>query len=332
VARNRVDWRTIIRRIKSGKFAPFIGRSVVAQHLPGAATFAQDWADEVAYPFPLAEPNSLTSIAQYLSITSRDALSAKEDYLEFMKQHLLDAAKESRPADQGAFFEALEDELFDLTYSEVVTRLGYPEFEDELDNPLRVLAELPIPIYLTTSPHTFIEEALKAAGKEATTEFAPWHQELEDSPSIFESDPDFQPSEETPLVYHLHGLDNQPSSLVLSEDDYLDFLVRISEDNELIPRRVTQVLGDSSLLLLGYKLQGWDFRVLFRGMISSKRATRRLASVSIQISPEEEEGEKIDTLRDVEDYLQSYFGKANFDNYWGSAENFTTELWEQWES
>jgi hypothetical protein len=69
---------------------------------------------------------------------------------------------------------------------------------------------------------------------------------------------------------------------------------------------------------------------LFRGLIGSKRASRRLLSVSIQISPEDEEDTK--NIRDVEDYLQSYFGKANFDIYWGSAESFTKELWEQWES
>jgi hypothetical protein len=52
---------------------------------------------------------------------------------------------------------------------------------------------------------------------------------------------------------------------VLTEDDYLDFLVKVSWDNTVIPPRIAEALTDSSLLLLGYHLQDWDFRVMFRG-------------------------------------------------------------------
>ena len=39
----------------------------------------------------------------------------------------------------------------DLGFSDVALRLGYPQYENALDDPLRLLAELPLPIYLTTS-------------------------------------------------------------------------------------------------------------------------------------------------------------------------------------
>jgi hypothetical protein len=198
-----------------------------------------------------------------------------------------------------------------------------------LDNPLRILAELPLPIYLTTNYATFMEDALKAAGKEPCTEICYWRDELrEDIPSVFEEDPDYEPSVEKPLVYHIHGLDTQPSSLVLAEDDYLDFLVKVSQDPEAVPTRVSQALADSSLLLLGYQLQGWDFRSVFRGLITTKRSSRRLLSLSIQIMPD---SEGVKDLASAQEYLERYFDEANFEIYWGDARGFMQALWEQWE-
>jgi hypothetical protein len=323
---NKTDWKTIIRRIKMGKCTPIVSYQVSSHHFSDHQAVVEAWADEVGYP--LADRHSLIRVAQYASITGRDPLSAKEDYLDFLKGRLFNQARDERAADQSAFLDTLEDELLDLSFSEVAGRLGYPRYENELENPLRVLAELPLPIYLTTNFSTFMEDALRAAGKEPQTEICYWNDDLADEvSSVFEVDPDYQPSVEKPLVYHVHGLDARPSSVVLTEDDYLDFLVNVSQDPEAIPSRVAQALADSSLLLLGYQLQGWDFRVLFRGLIAARRSTRRLLSLSIQLTPQQE---GVDD-GDVQDYLEKYFGKSNFDIYWGDVQSFVRELWEQWE-
>jgi len=43
-----------------------------------------------------------------------------------------------------------------------------------------------------------------------------------------------------PVVFHFHGSYEIPESLVLTEDDYFDFLVNISRDEDLIPARIQQ--------------------------------------------------------------------------------------------
>src|SRR5262249_39822794 len=103
---------------------------------------------------------------------------------------------------------------------------GYPHFDDVPDHPLLLLANLDLPIYLTTSYYTVLEAALTRTGKRSRTEFCRWHQRLESLPSGYEGD--FQPTRQEPLVYHLYGLDTYPESLVLTEDDSLEFLVAIS--------------------------------------------------------------------------------------------------------
>jgi hypothetical protein len=322
-----IDWKTIIRRIKGGKCTPIISYQVSSHHFTNQKAVVEAWADEIGYP--MMDRDNLARVAQFSSTTSRDALVAKEEFLDFLKQRLLNQARDEQTSDQSAFLDTLADELFDLTFSEVANRLGHPHYEDELENPLRILAELPLPIYLTTNYATYLENALKAANKEPRTEICYWYEALEeDVCSVFEQDPDYQPSVEEPLVFHLHGLDACPSSLVLTEDDYLDFLVKVSLDPEAVPKRVAQALADSSLLLLGYQLYDWDFRVIFRGLIATKRASRRLLSMSIQLTPEQV---GIRDFEEAQNYLEQYFDKANFDIYWGDTQSFTRELWEQWE-
>ncbi len=323
-----LDWRTLIRRIKAGKFTPIISYRVSGGHFSDQDHVAESWAKEVGYP--LIDLNNLSRVAQYATVTSPDVLSAKEDFLFFLKERLLDNTRTQNPDADSAFLDTLEDELDDLTFSEIASRLGYPSYEDEFKNPLRILAELPIPVYVTSNFATFMEEALKGAGKTPRSEICYWHENLADEfPSVFEEDPDYQPSEEEPLVFHIHGIDSIAGSLVLTEDDFLDFLVRVSEDPDVIPKRVSQALVDSSLLLVGYELKDWDFRTIFRGLITSKRASRRMLSVTLQIEPDKK------ATKDPEEaqtYLQRYFENLNFEIYWGDTQNFLQELWEQWES
>ncbi|MCL4869222.1 MAG: SIR2 family protein [Anaerolineae bacterium] len=326
---NNVDWRTIIRRIKANKFTPIISDRV---YFPGDNQVIPAWATEMDYPFPSESSLNIAHLAQYLGVNSRDYLSAKENFLDFAKRYTLAKVKAERSLESNEFWETLNDELYDLTFSQLAERLAYPKFERELDNPLRILAELPISIYLTTSYYDFLENALRVAGKSPVTEICYWHDHLkDDTPSIFETERDYQPSESRPLVYHLNGLDAYPSSLVISEDDYLDFLVKISDDIEAVPPRVAQVFGDSTLLLLGYELADWNFKTLFRGLISTRRNSRRLFSLSIQMVPGVTAAAPPTAHEKIQDYLGRYFNKADFDVYWGTPQQFTQELWAQWQ-
>lgn len=323
------DWKTLVKRINRGKVTPFISNIVSSEQIFGKnQNIVEAWADEIDYP--LEDRSNLTRVAQFNIINSRDTISAKEVYLDFLKERLLDSTRENAGGQPQDFLDTVEEELDELTFSRLAMRLGYTKFEDEPENPLRILAELPLPVYVTTSYYQFLEEALKAANKDPRTEICYWHEVLQDSvPSVFADDPNYKPTENEPLVYHLHGLDAYPASLVLSEDDYLDFLVRISQDPKAIHPRIGQAMTDSSLLLLGYNLRGWDFRVLCRGLIKVKRSALRRLNIAIQLSPDQ--NENVENIQDVQGYLERYFRELDFDIYWGDPQSFLQELWQQLE-
>jgi hypothetical protein len=310
--------QTIVERIRDGRVLPVIS-NVVSNDLVlgGHNALAAAYAEHIRYP--LADKENLPQMAQFMSVVGEnvtDAQMVKEDYLNFIKSRLYYIAQAEGAAEE--LLAEIEEEFDDLDFSEFAARLGYPEFEAEASHPLLVLAALPLPIYLTTSYHTFIEAALRRAGKEPRTELCRWHQGLESIPSVLNES--YQPSKEAPLVYHLHGLDSHPASLVLTEDDYMEFSVAISQDmgreTNPIPRRVRQALAESSLLMLGYNLRNWDFRGLFWGLIKSRPMSH--LSVSLQLVDSEEE----------RNYLQKYLNQAKFEVYWGSIQQYAQELQE----
>lgn len=316
--RGPATWQqAIVDRIRAGKLVPIVsgtaGNDLV---LGGHAPLAEAYAAYTSYPLP---DRDLAGMAQYKGITdeSIDALGLKEDYVKFAKSRLLDLAETS-----GVGREALDevDAQFDrLTFAEICTQLGYPRDGDEPSHPLLLLANLDLPIYVTTGYHELLEAALLRAGKTPRTEFCRWHKEIERHPSVFGTD--YEPSAQTPLVYHLHGVDRFPDSLVLTEDDCLNFLVacaqNIGKTTDPVHGRVRQALSDSSLLLLGYELQSWDFRSLFWGTIVPR--TRALTSVvSIQLEPSE-----IEKL-----YLQKYLDGYDFKVAWSGLRETVQALYE----
>jgi hypothetical protein len=50
------------------------------------------------------------------------------------------------------------------------------------------LGDLPLPIYITTSPHTVFEDVLRQAGKDPQVEICYWNDYLTAVPSVFNED------------------------------------------------------------------------------------------------------------------------------------------------
>ncbi len=324
---------TIIDRIGEGKVLPCVGNEVSNKIIFGShEDLVEGWAESFEFPAAASEKTYLfgerpqfTLMTQYHSVISKadpevraDDRYIKELYLEFLKEALYSISDDE-------LLEELREDLnwSELRFSEVAERLDQPSFEEGKDNPLLLLASLPLPIYLTTSYHDLLEQTLRRAGKSPRSEICYWRDGLESIPSVFVEDREYQPTKEEPLVYHLYGSDAYPDSLVLTEDDHLDFLVTVSENYDAIASRVRQALADSSLILLGYSLRSWDFRVLFRGLIKTSANMRRPKSVAIQL-----------TESDVEkNYLMNYLAQeAEFEVYWGETDSFIQDLHEGWSS
>ena len=142
------------------------------------------------------------------------------------------------------------------------------------------------------------------------------------------------PAAERPVLYHVFGVFGEPDSLVMTEDDFFDYLIAASA-YKLMPTVVRGSLTECSLIFLGFQLNDWTFRVLFRLIMTMEGCAelKRYSHVGVQVDPEEH------SLADVEQarrYLESYFGtdrsaghgrgEPRIDIYWGTASGFLDEL------
>ncbi len=309
--------QSLLEKINNGKIVPLISGEVINDlYLGGQKKMVEGYADYIEYP--LDDRDNLLQMAKYSSVLKEmDNWQLKSDYLNFIKNHLYGLAQQEG-LDEEKLEEAAE-QVDNVTASEFAKLLGYPKFGNKTADPLLILADLPLPIYLTTSPYNFIEQALTKAGKTSHTEICRWHTGLDSLPSIFD-DKTYIPTVAEPLVYHLHGLDNQSDSLVLTEDDYLQFLVMIAEGRgkniDRIPVRVRQAMSDSALMLLGYPLPSWSFRVLFWGLIKSASMSHK-GIFALQLEASEEK----------KHYLEQYLKReADFEVYWQDIRTYIQEL------
>lgn len=278
---NDKDWELLLSRIKRGRCTPFLGAGACAGTLPLGGEIAERWATK--YDYPLDDRHDLARVGQFIGIDQEDGMYPKE---------------------------LLRDEL---------AALGPPDF-GAADEPHAVLAELPLPIYMTTNYDDFMVRALRARGKEATRDICRWNRNpaVAGEPSVLGDG--FVPTPETPVVYHLHGHFGVPESLVLTEDDYLDFLVAVSQDAKLLPHEIQKAVAGSTLLFVGYRLADWNFRVVHRGLVIAGEEGLRRLSVTVQLRPAER----------AQAYLAEYFRAMSVRVYWGTASEFMAELRERW--
>ncbi len=318
------SWKeTIVERLKEGKVVPLLSNALLNELAFGShAALVQGWAHYTGYPQAGAE-HDLPRMAQYQSVNKAadgqvgDEVQVKEEYLLFLKAALASMAAQDPQvsADRRA---DLADQAAEFSVSRMAHFLNYPGLESPQANPLLLLAGLPLPVYVTTSYHDFLEVALREkAGKAPRTEICRWHEGLQPISSVFEEDRDYTPSSQEPLVYHLFGFDAYPESLVLTEDDYMEFL---ANSGGAIHPRVMQALTQASLLMVGYSLRSWDFRVLLCGVVKARPPGLWKTSVALQL----------EASPDERDYLQKYLRQVKFEVEWADAYTFIAELYQAW--
>jgi SIR2-like domain len=198
------DWELLLGRIQSGNCTPFLGAGACAGTLPLGSEIAQQWADQHAYP--LEDGYDLARVAQFVGVQRDDAMYPKEQLCR------------------------------------ALAGLGPPDFSRD-GEPHSVFADLPLPVYVTTNYDEFMAAALRQRGKDPRREICRWNSSpsLRSEPVVL--DPAFVPTPANPVVFHLHGHLGLPESIVLTEDDYLDFLVAVSRNENLLPHQIQKALA-----------------------------------------------------------------------------------------
>jgi hypothetical protein len=310
--RSDETFRALVSSIAAGRCTPVLGSGVAGERiLPSREELAKNFVDQWLMPMAAQNRDDLAKVAQYLSVRTAPRQTQIEVCL-YLANYFRDHYGDRLPA------ELRQSE----NVSEIVRTVGEQERRRNPDaDPYAILASLRLPVYVTTSWTGLLEDAIREAGRTPIVRHFDWHR-----PRYVDEEPT-EPTRENPLVYHLFGTLEDPSSLVVTEDHYFEWLTawikRVDKDPS-IPGCVARALTDSSLLFLGYRLDDWEFRVLFRSIKSFNGAAllHENLHVGVQLNPQSSMIEP----EAAEEYLGKYFGKESVTLYYEFCHRFLVDL------
>jgi hypothetical protein len=241
----------IVERIKEGRCVPFLGAAVNVKsdkHHYTGLPLGVDVANEILKKIP--------------DFKGRDPKDLARVSLEY-----------AFDADRPALLKRLREIL--------------PDHQRQPSILLQTLAKLPLGLVVTTNYDRLMEQALagkkyeriiqRAEGFEDTPETRARLEELEGYKGL--------------ILYKIHGSfldllnDDDPSPVIITEEDYIQFLTVIGRENIGIPRLIQKKIIPSTLLFLGYSLEDWDFRTIYKGLIEPLPKHQARKSFAIQKDP-----------------------------------------------
>jgi len=294
VEADEFPWEAVIDCIEDRALTAFLGAGISAPPLPDAATLAAKLIEARKALYPFRS-TGLMEVAQYWATLEGQSAPKRQ-------------------------------------VRKVFEAIAQPDFRAP-DQPHRLLASLPIAVYLTTNYDLYMEQALVANHRMPHKEICRWNSglRLRGREVVHE-----EATSEHPLVYHLHGHIEDQESLVLTEDDYLDFMVNTrrfddaaNPDLRVIPPIVDEAIALNSLLFVGYSLKDWNLRVLLRTLVESADKSARRLSVSVQLEPDDRTVVELGRHAAMR-YLDKYFDGLRIRVYWGTMQNFLLELTRRW--
>ncbi len=309
-------WNSIVGFIHDQTCTPIMGPGLLDTLLGSRRDIAVRWAEKSGFPLAPQDREVLPRVAQYLITHQSPA---------YLPVALREAARDAVLQRYG---KAISEDLAELkTWSagqltQALTQAMAWFTEKNPTNPYQQLAELHLPIYITTSVFDLMQSALIKAGAEPVMRVCPWNKWIPKEKAIYED----TPTPEKPLVYHLFGHIDLPNSQVYSEDQFFDYLIGVTLNKNLIPSAVRASLTNSSLLFMGFQMDDWEFRVFFRYLMAQegREMLKFYSHASAQVEPEEE---RIIDVKRAHRYLEDYFESENIGIYWGGTEEFLNDLW-----
>ncbi|MBB3044485.1 SIR2 family protein [Nocardioides soli] len=305
---------------------PIIGPRLSTGFFPDRQQIARGIAARLQVPITPGSSNDLARVSQYLAV-AHDARYPRSVLVRYLTERVLEdgglTEADIREADEQAPGQVAKGPRL----NRLISQIGRRQRSQDPEDPYAILADLPFPIYFTTSFTTLLEDALADAHRPPNIVDFPWDGGRVTNRSNSRPDPG------APTVVRLFGGFDDPDSMVLTEDDYFKYLTTWTTAKSQVLKGLQSKLTNNNLLMMGFGLDDWDFRVLFRSIFTMGGATprlRTLAHIAVQVTPESD----VIEADAVQDYLEQYYSSTatHFAVRWGTPSELLTELRSQWSS
>jgi hypothetical protein len=314
------QWDSICRFIRRGDCVPILGPDVAEHILGSTRALAAELAQHANYPLDSAPGSNdrfdLAKVAQYL---------VTQHSIEYVQSQVID--------EMFIQMEKTGERLFnrpvanDPNLPDAIVEELMKQDDPQKTDPLKLIAALNAKVFVNAASDSLLERFIAKTPvlgglKRPFAIASEWRDETLDYRN--EAEAVGEATVERPFIYYLFGNTQKESTWVLTQDDFFDYLIRTTR-YQLMPPVVSDALVSSSLLFLGFPLDDWKFRIMFR-LILAKGGRKLLESynhVGVQVDPAET---TIANARRAKKYLERYFYNSRIDIYWGSAADFLREL------
>jgi CHAT domain-containing protein len=162
-------WPFLLKNIDHGQCMPFLGPKVNMGLLPSVEMVAERLADKYGYPLP--DRHDLVRVAQFIAISDPDLL--RNDYLRLMQRSLFPYLG-LKPTEED------KRRFRDASFTETAEALNWAEkvLEVQENEIHHLLADLGLPLYVTTNFDNFMVEALKHKGLTPRREGLRWESQV----------------------------------------------------------------------------------------------------------------------------------------------------------
>lgn len=312
-------WEPVVLNLQNEVCLPVLGPGLVEAVIGSTRDIARAWAERFEIPL-VRNRDDLAQVAQHLAY-QHDPIFVQDSIRAYVVRYLRSRFQDTlAPELLGA---RVEKGLIDRMVSAIGTQL-------RASNPHEVhtqLARMPVPIYINANRDNLLFDALLEQGKHPRMQVCTW--ESDEEPGV-QIDPNYIPSVEQPLVFHVFGNFKFPDRLIITEDDYFEFLMGVTRNETReavrIPPAVTAAIANSGWLMLGFQVEDWDFRVLLGSVLRQpgrRMALGRRTSVAIQMNLTDDGLAADGTC----EYLERYFSEQkDVTLFWSSPEAFVNEL------
>jgi hypothetical protein len=182
-----------------------------------------------------------------------------------------------------------------------------------------MIAELPFRNVITTNFDKLMERAFESAQKTPQVALYKLRGDKADVPLGTVNEP---------LLYKLHGTVEQLDTMIVTEDDVVEFLACAFMGEPPLPPSLKALFTQNSILFIGYGLKDWNIRVLLRAFRGQRpTASSDKYSFAIQRRPPD-----LGLAQEWETCVMYWDKKENLRCFDMDAVEFATELCRQYKN
>jgi hypothetical protein len=147
---------------------------------------------------------------------------------------------------------------------------------------VRALAEIDLPIVITTNYDRLYEQALGILAKDVSTTVYNPKRGVETAVLLG------LPKKDERWLFKIHGCVSISESIVITDEDYIRFMMRMNDPGVFhpVPEKIRVQLAEWPTLFVGYSLFDYNLRVLFRTLRWRLSPAQRPPTFSLDLKPD----------------------------------------------